>query len=29
MHGGQVNADSQGPGQGSTFTVILPATEIS
>ena len=29
MHGGRVNADSQGPGLGSTFTVILPATEIS
>jgi signal transduction histidine kinase len=27
MHGGQVTADSGGPGQGSTFTVILPATE--
>ncbi len=29
MHGGQVTADSPGPGQGSTFTVILPATEMS
>ncbi len=29
MHGGEVTADSAGPGQGSTFTVILPATEIS
>jgi signal transduction histidine kinase len=29
MHGGRVTADSEGPGQGSTFTVILPATEIS
>jgi signal transduction histidine kinase len=29
MHGGQVNAESAGPGQGSTFTVILPATEMS
>ena len=29
MHGGQVTANSAGPGQGSTFTVILPATEIS
>src|SRR6202140_5201286 len=29
MHGGQVTADSAGPGQGSTFTVILPATEMS
>jgi len=27
MHGGQVMANSGGPGQGSTFTVILPATE--
>ena len=26
---GQVTADSDGPGQGSTFTVALPATEIS
>jgi signal transduction histidine kinase len=29
MHGGQVTADSAGPGQGSTFTVMLPATETS
>jgi signal transduction histidine kinase/DNA-binding NarL/FixJ family response regulator len=29
MHGGQVTADSAGPGQGSTFTVLLPATEMS
>ena len=29
MHGGEVTADSAGPGQGSTFTVILPATEMS
>jgi signal transduction histidine kinase len=29
MHGGQVTADSAGPGQGSTFTVMLPATEMS
>ena len=29
MHGGHVTADSAGPGQGSTFTVTLPATEMS
>ena len=29
MHGGEVTADSGGPGQGSTFTVVLPATEMS
>jgi signal transduction histidine kinase len=29
MHGGHVTADSAGPGQGSTFTVKLPATENS
>ena len=29
MHGGQVTAESAGPGQGSIFTIILPATEIS
>jgi signal transduction histidine kinase/CheY-like chemotaxis protein len=27
MHGGHVTAGSAGPGQGSTFTVTLPATE--
>jgi signal transduction histidine kinase len=26
MHGGHVRAESPGPGQGSTFTVTLPAT---
>jgi signal transduction histidine kinase len=26
MHGGEVTADSPGPGQGATFTIILPAT---
>jgi signal transduction histidine kinase/response regulator of citrate/malate metabolism len=29
MHGGQVTANSAGPGQGSTFTVTLPATEMT
>jgi signal transduction histidine kinase len=29
MHGGQVTADSSGPGQGSTFTVTLPAADAS
>jgi signal transduction histidine kinase len=29
MHGGKVTADSGGPGQGSTFTVMLPATDGS
>jgi signal transduction histidine kinase len=27
MHGGGVTADSAGPGQGSTFTITLPATD--
>jgi signal transduction histidine kinase len=26
MHDGQINADSRGPGKGSTFTIILPVT---
>ena len=26
MHGGEVTADSAGPGQGATFTIKLPAT---
>jgi signal transduction histidine kinase len=25
MHGGEVTANSAGPGQGSTFTITLPA----
>ncbi|MFT4119235.1 DUF3369 domain-containing protein [Bradyrhizobium sp.] len=29
MHGGEVTAESAGPGKGSTFTITLPATEIS
>jgi signal transduction histidine kinase len=28
MHGGRVTAESDGPGQGSTFTVLLPATDM-
>ncbi|MBR0982807.1 ATP-binding response regulator [Bradyrhizobium liaoningense] len=28
MHGGEVTADSEGPGKGSTFTITLPATEL-
>jgi signal transduction histidine kinase/CheY-like chemotaxis protein len=29
MHGGEVTAQSDGPGKGSTFTITLPATESS
>jgi signal transduction histidine kinase len=29
MHGGHVTAQSPGPGQGSTFTVTLPAADAS
>jgi len=29
MHGGKVTAESGGPGQGSTFTVSLPATDMT
>src|SRR5947208_15602031 len=29
MHGGHVTAESAGPGQGSMFTVTLPATETT
>jgi signal transduction histidine kinase len=29
MHGGEVTAESAGPNKGSTFTIVLPATELS
>lgn len=29
MHGGEVTAESDGPGKGSTFTITLPATEMA
>jgi signal transduction histidine kinase len=29
MHGGQVTAESGGPGEGSTFTIILPGTDTA
>src|SRR6201991_4866444 len=29
MHGGEVTATSAGPNKGSTFTITLPATELS
>ncbi|MCK1746060.1 DUF3369 domain-containing protein [Bradyrhizobium sp. 139] len=28
MHGGEVTAESDGPGKGSTFTITLPATAL-
>jgi signal transduction histidine kinase len=29
MHGGEVTATSPGPNKGSTFTITLPAAELS
>jgi signal transduction histidine kinase len=29
MHGGEVTAESAGPNRGSTFTIVLPAAELS
>ena len=29
MHGGEVTAESSGPGHGSVFTIILPLSELS
>jgi signal transduction histidine kinase len=29
MHGGTVTADSAGPGEGATFTILLPAAAVS
>jgi signal transduction histidine kinase/DNA-binding NarL/FixJ family response regulator len=29
MHGGSVTADSAGPGQGATFTIMLPTPAVS
>jgi signal transduction histidine kinase len=28
MHGGEVTAESEGPGKGSTFSITLPAAEM-
>ena len=28
MHGGEVTAESRGPNKGSTFTIVLPATDL-